>query len=73
MMILILSLMLVMSVSFADDLNEASIVINGEEFVLNQPLEFRDGLAYIGLRELYEHLGYTVEWNGEKRTIDVKK
>ena len=53
------------------NIEKANVI--GDEGMLELSIEYVDGVAYMPLRDTLETLGYTVTWNGEKRSIDIQQ
>ena len=49
------------------------IVLNGTDLNMSVPSQIIDGRTMVPLRGIFQHLGATVEWNQETRTITSQK
>lgn len=59
------------SLAFAE--SSITLIINNEEHVPNEEIIVEDEKMMIPLREISELLGFEVTWDGEQRSIDLKK
>lgn len=68
------------TVKIKKDNTEISIVVGGGMYVngsayhqIDAPAVIKDGRAYVPVRHIFEVLGYSLSWDTETKTVNIKK
>ena len=52
---------------------EITVLVNGEELLLDQPAIIMGGRTLVPLRAIFEALGSSIDWNGDTQTVTAVK